>query len=332
MSKKNRLSEETKGKILKCFNSMSYGRISEFLNIPKSTIWFFMKKFHSTGKISNKKSKGAPHKINEKDKKRIRRFIKRNPKTTKYKILQVLNINVSLPTLSKTLKDLKIGRFKLHNKPKISNINKKERLKFGNKHLNWNKDRWSNIIWTDEVSVVLGKKYTQYTWREMGKFDKSHYRCSKQTFITRYKKFFGFFCADGTRGLVETPKPYKSIQYCQILKDNIIMPSLHIGRHLMQDNDKIHVSAYTTKFLKQNKVKLLKWPAQSGDCNPIENLWYILKRRLYSKPSPKTLEELKTKINNIWMQLEDSLLKKLSDSMVNRIKMLVNQNGNPIKY
>ena len=46
------------------------------------------------------------------------------------------------------------------------------------------------------------------------------------------------------------------------------------------DNDPKHTSKVVAKWLKDNKVKVLEWPSQRPDCNPIENLWAELKKHV----------------------------------------------------
>ena len=41
------------------------------------------------------------------------------------------------------------------------------------------------------------------------------------------------------------------------------------------------------KWLKDNNVKVLEWPSQSPDLNPIENLWAELKKVCASKEAYK---------------------------------------------
>ena len=47
----------------------------------------------------------------------------------------------------------------------------------------------------------------------------------------------------------------------------------------MQDNEPCH-KAKTVKFLEEEGIAVMKWPPQSPDMNPIENVWKSLERKL----------------------------------------------------
>jgi len=48
----------------------------------------------------------------------------------------------------------------------------------------------------------------------------------------------------------------------------------------MHDSAPCHKARTVSKFLSDNQVKVLDWPGNSPDLNPIENLWKLMKKRI----------------------------------------------------
>lgn len=100
-----------------------------------------------------------------------------------------------------------------------------------------------------------------------------------------------------------------------------------------QDNARIHTSNDTKTWFAGNKIKFMEWPACSPDCNPMENLWGILVRKVYANNRQyETVEQLKVAINAAWQQIEVQVLQNLVQSMSNRIFEVINKNGNATNY
>ncbi|KAG0975580.1 hypothetical protein G6F28_012879 [Rhizopus arrhizus] len=73
----------------------------------------------------------------------------------------------------------------------------------------------------------------------------------------------------------------------------------------MQDNDPKHTAKVVSKWLNEQEFHIMEWPPQSQDLNPIENMWQLLKRRLfrdYDCP-PCGIHELWDRIGHTWYQI-----------------------------
>lgn len=81
----------------------------------------------------------------------------------------------------------------------------------------------------------------------------------------------------------------------------------------------------------KKKIRVLEWPANSPDLNPIENAWGLIKRSLVSHKI-KNLSTLKDEINKIWEQFCSDYLLSLALSMPKRLELCIAAEGKHIPY
>ncbi|EYC03119.1 hypothetical protein Y032_0096g2948 [Ancylostoma ceylanicum] len=127
-----------------------------------------------------------------------------------------------------------------------------------------------------------------------------------------------------------------SAEYQGVLQRHLL-PSLRGRRPLkytiQQDNAAVHVSQSTKTWLSKNRVNVMDWPACSPDLNPMENLWGIIARKVYSNHCQfQTIDDLKTAVIDAWEDVEDDTLRNLVNSMPNRLFEVASRQGGPIDY
>ena len=101
---------------------------------------------------------------------------------------------------------------------------------------------------------------------------------------------------------------------------------------LLHDGAPAHKDKRTHEFLAQNKVQVVeRWPGNSPDLNPIENLWSWLARRLGKLPIT-THGELREALQREWEHVPRELLVTLSQSMERRLQRVLERDGAYTEY
>uniref|UniRef100_A0AAZ3NXP4 Tc1-like transposase DDE domain-containing protein n=1 Tax=Oncorhynchus tshawytscha TaxID=74940 RepID=A0AAZ3NXP4_ONCTS len=143
------------------------------------------------------------------------------------------------------------------------------------------------------------------------------------------------FAAEGTGPLDKIDVIMRKEHYVDILKQHLktSVRKLKLGRKwvFQMDNDPKHTSKVVAKWLKENKVKILDWPSQSPDFNPIENLWADLKKHVRAR-RPTNLTQLHQLCQEEWAKIHPTYCGKIVEGYLKRLTQVKLFKGNATKY
>ncbi len=86
------------------------------------------------------------------------------------------------------------------------------------------------------------------------------------------------------------------------------------GWVFQHDNDPKHTTKATKEWLKKKHIKVLEWPSQSPNLNPIDNLWRELKFRV-AKRQPRNLNDLERMCKEVWDKIPPEMCANLVDQL-----------------
>lgn len=337
MGKKSELTKEEKSEIVKSLSrGESTNDIAKKLQRDHRTIKGYVQNNQDGRKPSEEKSSRT---LSSRALSRIKREVAKRPLATSKTIFEAVGLdNVPRSTRCRTLRRVaKVQKAKT--RPPLKKIHREKRMEWAKQYL---KADFSKVIFTDECRANLdGPDGWASGWISSGHAAPSRLRRQQGGGGVM---FWAAIVDDELVGPFQVQDGVKvnSEGYCTVLTINFLpwwkRKSAKVRKTLvfMHDNAPSHASRYSQEWLASQGFKddlLMNWPACSSDLNPIENLWSILKRTVYSDGKQyNSKDQLWKAIQGAAHSVGREVIRNLTKSVDQRLLTLIERKGGYIGH
>ena len=331
------LSENEKRTILRLASkSMSISEIARKTKRSRNAIAKVLKDPYAK-RVRN--DKGKLRKISRSDMTKIKRACFNNPLSTSKKIFIEAGVDTAGKNTRNKLLNIIARSTKPSKQPVITDKHKEKRLKWAQEYM---KLDFNTVIFTDECRATLdGPDGWSRGWLRQGV--PLPLRMRRQQGGGGVMIWAGIL-GSTLIGAFRVPDGVKinSESYIAFLREHF-MPwykkrpvSFKRKAIFMQDGAPAHTAKATKEFLASMGFKndrLMEWAPISPDINCIENLWSIMKRKIYEDGRQfKSKNDLWNTIQDVSKSITPQEIANLTQSMDKRLYSVILRGGKHIRY
>ncbi|KAJ1300190.1 hypothetical protein OPQ81_011940 [Rhizoctonia solani] len=232
--------------------------------------------------------------------------------------------HIHVTTIQRHLVRIGFKTYKCRRVPYLSCRHQWRRLKWARALEAWDRLCWELIAFSNESKfMVFGTCGPAHYWKKRGTSTKPSNvkqvikHGSGNVMVWGYIMHWGVGKLHHIQGTMDLAKYIEALStaYLGTLSKFGLRSSCLIFQH---DNDPKHTSRKTLKWLIEHRIRVLPWPANSPDMNPIEHVWDYLDRMVHSRwVLPQNQNELWAALEEEWYNIPLDYIAKLYESMPN---------------
>ncbi len=166
-------------------------------------------------------------------------------------------------------------------------VQKCHRVLWAKAHLKWTVSKWKRVLWSDEskFDIRVGNQIRRVLRAKEEADLSACYQHSVQKPASLM--VWGCISAYCMGSLHVSEGTMNAESYIKVFEKHML-PSRLPPCEFQQDNAKPHTAAITTAWLCSRRVRVQNWPSCCPDLSPIENIWRIIKGKIFQR-RPQTL-------------------------------------------
>lgn len=225
-------------------------------------------------------------------------------------------------------------------KPLLTTAMMRRRLDWARRYRSWTSADWCKVVFSDESTLQILDDRTSAVRRRVG--EAYHPACVVRTVKHPQSiMVWGSMSVHGLGRLHIVEGTMRQDQYIKVLENKLIPQLQDWGRSLngvqlifQQDNAPCHTARSVKTFMDANHIKLLDWPGNSPDLNPIEHMWKLLKDKMNKCSTSSSKRELTERLLHTWFHDEDlrQTAIRLIEGMPRRLEAVIAARGGSVKY
>ena len=250
--------------------------------------------------------------------------------------------SIGVDAIKKALLKRGYRRYVALRKPPLSPKNVANRLKWAEEHVNWTREQWNNIIWSDETWVVGQRHRKTRITRQPGEEILTDCIVERIRHLKGWM-FWGAFCGDDKGPSLVWDKAWGSINATTYQEHTVPIIDGYVrllklqGKddvQFMQDGAPGHSASETRQLLQSLGIILIFWPAFSPDLNPIETLWGLMKDWIdkhYPEPTAN-YDYIHERVIAAWAAIGSETLNSILDTMKERCEDVIRVKGSHTRW